>query len=182
MNTTTRTRNATTKQIDFIRTLLGRADADNGPESVNAFNEFLARPDHAFTTRDASAMIDTLLTEERNRVHAATRATAPSHEDVLAGRYAVTTGDTTTLYRVDRPDHGRWDGYTFVNEVDTDGENIRPVKGGERGKVLALIARDPVTLSRSYGQETGTCGVCGRTLTDPESITAGIGPVCAARF
>lgn len=30
----------------------------------------------------------------------------------------------------------------------------------------------------AYAQETGKCGVCGKTLKDPESIAAGIGPVC----
>jgi hypothetical protein len=34
----------------------------------------------------------------------------------------------------------------------------------------------------AYGKKTGSCGCCGRTLTDPVSVAAGIGPVCAENF
>lgn len=34
----------------------------------------------------------------------------------------------------------------------------------------------------SFGRETGTCCVCAALLTDPKSIAAGIGPVCAGRL
>jgi hypothetical protein len=34
----------------------------------------------------------------------------------------------------------------------------------------------------AYGRRTGRCCVCGRELTDTESIAAGIGPVCKAKF
>lgn len=34
----------------------------------------------------------------------------------------------------------------------------------------------------AYGKLTGVCCCCGRTLTNPDSIEAGIGPVCAAKF
>lgn len=34
----------------------------------------------------------------------------------------------------------------------------------------------------AYARESGRCCVCNRTLTDPESIENGIGPVCAGKF
>lgn len=34
----------------------------------------------------------------------------------------------------------------------------------------------------AYAKETGKCGVCNTTLTDPKSIAAGIGPVCAKKY
>jgi hypothetical protein len=34
----------------------------------------------------------------------------------------------------------------------------------------------------AYGRATGSCSCCGRELTDPVSIEAGIGPICAGRF
>lgn len=34
---------------------------------------------------------------------------------------------------------------------------------------------------RAYGELYGQCMICGRTLTNEESIEAGIGPVCASR-
>lgn len=42
-----------------------------------------------------------------------------------------------------------------------------------------ISPREAIT---NYGASTGSCGVCGRTLTDPESIALNIGPVCLARL
>lgn len=36
--------------------------------------------------------------------------------------------------------------------------------------------------AKEFGALYGTCCVCGRTLTDENSIEAGIGPICASRF
>lgn len=34
----------------------------------------------------------------------------------------------------------------------------------------------------AYGQKTGQCGCCGRTLTAADSIRNNIGPICAEKF
>lgn len=44
------------------------------------------------------------------------------------------------------------------------------------------VARDPRAAAIAYGKEFGLCSVCGRELSDPESVAAGIGPVCRERF
>lgn len=54
-----------------------------------------------------------------------------------------------------------------------------PVKTAKA--VVAKIAVDPEAASRAYGREIGSCGRCGRRLTDEESRAAGIGPVCAGK-
>lgn len=36
--------------------------------------------------------------------------------------------------------------------------------------------------AKAYGRETGVCCNCGAELTDPKSIEAGIGPICASRI
>jgi hypothetical protein len=36
--------------------------------------------------------------------------------------------------------------------------------------------------AKEYGSLYGTCCNCGRTLTDEQSIAAGIGPICASKF
>jgi Family of unknown function (DUF6011) len=36
--------------------------------------------------------------------------------------------------------------------------------------------------SQAFGREFGVCCQCGRLLTNPDSIAAGIGPICAGRF
>lgn len=48
-------------------------------------------------------------------------------------------------------------------------------------RILAA-ASDPRAAAIAYGQRTGTCSVCHRLLTDPESVDAGIGPVCASKY
>lgn len=47
---------------------------------------------------------------------------------------------------------------------------------------LLELAGDPAGVARLYGQRTGVCCCCGRELTDPQSIAAGIGPICASKW
>lgn len=44
------------------------------------------------------------------------------------------------------------------------------------------IAKDPLHHAKIHGIKYGKCSVCNRDLTDPESIEAGIGPICASNF
>jgi hypothetical protein len=113
---------------------------------------------------------------EKRKQWAAERADMP---DVPAGRYAVENEEgILRFYRVDRPEAGKWAGYTFVKIMASDEEH--PVRGTAAKAVLAKIAADPLAAMKRYGHEIGSCGKCGRTLTDPASIAAGIGPVCEA--
>ena len=48
-------------------------------------------------------------------------------------------------------------------------------------QVLAFIA-DPKAAAIAYGIETGVCCICNATLTNKESIEAGIGPICATKM
>lgn len=47
---------------------------------------------------------------------------------------------------------------------------------------LLAIAANPADVLRVKGKETGRCCCCGRELTDPESVAAGIGPICASKW
>lgn len=81
---------------------------------------------------------------------------------------------------------GRWQNWVFVKEADSESRlgSQRP-DATYRGKYeaeLAEIAKDPLAAAIAFGKETGQCCVCGRTLTNPDSIEAGIGPICASRF
>jgi hypothetical protein len=98
---------------------------------------------------------------------------------VRPGRYAVTIDGTLKFYKVDQGKEGtRWAGRTFVSVQASD--ELFPVRNpNARQEILNLIARDPEAAMRRYGQELGSCGHCGRTLTDENSRAAGIGPVCA---
>lgn len=174
--TTTIAPEATARQVAYIKTLRRRIHGPERPDNETALTEALG----SMTRQQASAYIDHLRQQDKERLRQdSSRFDA---DTVPAGRYALTTEGQTTFYQVDRPTQGRWDGWTFLNLIHAGGSRIRPVKGAERGRVLALIAQDHAAASRAYGQHTGVCGVCSRTLTNPESVAAGIGPVCASRL
>lgn len=108
--------------------------------------------------------------------------------DVPQGRYGllepvtkhVAVPDRWRFYQVDRPT-GRWAGYTFVSALASDDKH--PIRDrARRQAILERIAENPAKAARDYGQQTGRCGVCNRLLTDPESISRGMGSICAARF
>tara|TARA_R100000908_G_C3743966_1_gene139767 strand:+ start:683 stop:1288 length:606 start_codon:yes stop_codon:yes gene_type:complete len=48
-------------------------------------------------------------------------------------------------------------------------------------KIKKLISDPEMTVKR-YGIETGQCCICSRTLTNPESIKLGMGPICRTSF
>lgn len=76
--------------------------------------------------------------------------------------------------------------------TDDEGEYMGKVMGGrflaarectpaKAEQIVAACANPKDALVR-YGRELGSCGLCGRTLVDPVSIEAGIGPICAEKF
>lgn len=56
---------------------------------------------------------------------------------------------------------------------------VRDCPAELQAQVLEVL-QDPKAAAIKHGRLTGNCACCGRTLTDPASIAAGIGPVCAA--
>lgn len=90
------------------------------------------------------------------------------------------------------PAHGRNAGCLYVKFF---GEYAGKIKDGvfmpyslsteDRAEVLKelrAMAEDPEGAAMRHGRETGSCSVCGRTLTVKASIEAGIGPVCATKW
>lgn len=53
---------------------------------------------------------------------------------------------------------------------------------GAARALLAEFEGAPLAAAMRYGKLSGRCCSCGRELTDPESIDAGIGPICAGKF
>lgn len=181
---------ASTAQMDYLLSLLDERDVPADARelmSQRARNQLKANQDQGDRARiedgislpRASEFIARL--KERPRKTSQTPATAGREQglpDVPAGRYALREADgVTRFYRVDRPEEGRWAGWTFLKIQASD--DLHPIKDRVRkGEVLRAIAADPAAASKLYGQELGHCGVCGRTLTDETSREYGIGPVC----
>lgn len=57
----------------------------------------------------------------------------------------------------------------------------RECPGEIQTQVVAVI-NDPAGAAKLSGLQTGSCSCCGRELTDPESVAAGIGPICARKW
>lgn len=103
--------------------------------------------------------------------------------DIPDGHYAVTGQDgTTDFYRVSTGDaDGQWAGRRFVNLQLSD--NYERIPATVRESVINKIRlAGPREAAIRYGKEIGKCAICHRTLTNPDSIERGIGPICADRY
>lgn len=67
---------------------------------------------------------------------------------------------------------------------ECDGEHSKIIFVYAPGIVATLNPGDRMTLDAAvnFGVLYGTCCNCGKLLTNPESIEAGLGPICAAKF
>ena len=59
---------------------------------------------------------------------------------------------------------------------------ISVAQAGKLKDDLLAIEADPERAAVLYGKASGNCSICGRDLTDPESIERGIGPICAGKY
>ena len=198
---------ATQNQISYICDLLDRKnlfaeptffdmcnamDADELAATIQRYKDQLPR----ITKARASQIIDSLVKlpvkEETKRASEGGRSTPGEGgrstfiTKVPAGRYAVEGSDgTTDFYKVDKPEKGRWEGYTFVKLLIASGghgiESLseQNIRGAAAKTILARIEEAGIEESmKAFGHAIGSCGRCGRVLTNEESRELGIGPVC----
>jgi hypothetical protein len=166
-------------QADLIKAMCSERDIT----PAMLLNVFPTRPT---TFAEAGKVIEWL--KGQTKAAATTPSPAPSAQapvdlatyrqtpgkKVKAIRYALRDEDgTVKFYRV-KP--GAKSGFFFVDVQASD--DLSPVRNyGAKTAILARIANDPDAALALYGQELGSCGHCGRTLTS-EYRKLGIGPVC----
>tara|TARA_R110000868_G_scaffold409516_1_gene695189 strand:- start:456 stop:1112 length:657 start_codon:yes stop_codon:yes gene_type:complete len=73
-----------------------------------------------------------------------------------------------------------------------DGVYLGKVAGGrlftsrdcttEAAERITAVSSDPKQAAVAYGMKFGACSVCGRQLTDSDSVARGIGPICAENY
>lgn len=171
---------ATEKQINFINRLKTERDV---PEQLINDQRQLWR-EGRFTVREASNFIDQLL--------ALPKIKSTPAADVPEGMHRDAHG---TIYKVQRAVHGSGNLYAkmlkwvYSCECESTDEHVAQcekevtfvyVPGGLR--TLSEATRMTLDDARQWGLMYGNCVRCGRTLTDENSIAAGIGPVCAAKW
>jgi len=179
----------TEKQAGFIRSLLSQL----GTVNVDlAFTETYSKMDR----REASAAIDGLLLRLRAEGVSPSVTEGESEYALPVGYFTVafTDGDHRT-FRVKDIVSGKLAGRRIIsylagpnNESDyvgcgfvtASGVSLWRRFGSESSLVQAIevLSGDPAAAQMGYAMESGNCYRCGRLLTDPESITLGIGPVC----
>lgn len=82
-------------------------------------------------------------------------------------------------------------GAIYVTE-QASGQYLGKVMGGKFLKVrectdeqqarIVEVCTDPKSAAIAYGRKFGVCCVCARELSDPASVAAGIGPICADNY
>lgn len=90
------------------------------------------------------------------------------------------------FYQIDKPIDGKWKGYTFIKRLigggDDGGYRKVDVPSSTRNGIMARIERDFKKAMLDFGLQSGSCGHCGRALSNPESLARGIGPICAGKM
>ena len=96
-------------------------------------------------------------------------------KEISEGFYALNEDE---IYQVVRSKAGRLSAKVLVG---TQSGGRWEYEAGAIAKLKPEM-RMSIDDAKKYGKETGSCLVCGRTLTNPISIENGIGPICAERF
>lgn len=75
---------------------------------------------------------------------------------------------------------------TYYGRITPQGRAYwRNIPDSVLDEVKALLKEfeaDPKAAMLVQGTRTGSCCICGRELTDPESVALGIGPICGGRW
>ncbi|MCI0393259.1 MAG: DUF6011 domain-containing protein, partial [Acidobacteria bacterium] len=81
--------------------------------------------------------------------------------------------------------------YRFIGRVDAGGElhlfsKVRAYETPERiarlRRAFEILNSGVAEAGQAYARQSGNCWRCNRLLTTPESLDAGIGPVCAEKM
>ena len=149
---------ATEKQVQFIARLV--EEREISPVGTARLLLEMWEPDR--TRETATVLIDALMALPRVE-----KAPAPSGLHVLDGE----------VYRV-VVSQGSGRPYALLLVEAPGAFEYAP------GAVRRLSEDTLMTLeeARDYGVRYGVCAACGRTLTNPESIEYGIGPICRTRY
>ena len=88
------------------------------------------------------------------------------------------------------PEHGKNPGFIYIKHQGEYAGKVSPQgvfsKAFETSPdtvtLITLVGKDPLAEAVRHGHKTGDCAVCGRRLSDEESVQRGIGPVCAKNY
>lgn len=185
-------RAALMRQAAFIDSLFSQLFAIQGKEVKEEEKDYAVKsytPEFFdnLTTRESidkqfkgnSALIDRLKLElDKAKQEARKNAPVAVKQEAAQDGYYV-HGDTFVCVKWNRAGTGQyatvWDGSSWEYDGRESRKLVADVKAG---KLSPMTPED----AKRFGDLYGTCFKCSRTLTDPESIAQGYGPVCAGRM
>ena len=167
------------KQIKFIETLA--SERVNGKTYVETqVATYKGKTLETITSKAASDIIGVLLKEPKVAKMAA--ASGPKNFVKEIGMY---TGSDGNLYKVQESkwNPGKFYAKRLVLHTNSEGVSYGKFEYDPSGmKKISPESKMALGEAVAYGQKFGVCCNCGATLTDPNSIAAGIGPICAGKF
>lgn len=133
------------------------------------------------TSKQASEMIDALKFIKREAAQEKRRSAPKGKAPKAEPNPGMYRDDEGTIYRVYL---GQQSGKMLVKQVVGDKASGYSYEymGAAAYRLPAGVTPLSLGEAKEWGRMTGTCCVCARRLDNPESVDAGIGPVCAGRM
>lgn len=153
------------KQWPYVHKMIGQAATPAAPRPAG-FGPIVAMMDKAFSGTQFPRFdfeCDGL----------ALRMTRNGKQSKTPGAVAIVTA--TKSYS-DRLYYGR---------IDRDGTLVLSDNGKKLPSLevsLRAIVQDPALVARSFARRFSRCGFCDQDLTNPNSVAAGYGPICAGNY
>jgi hypothetical protein len=137
----------------------------------------------------AQARVDAAPAVDMSKIEAAFATARQNAKDLGAMGIRWLTLRLDTFKFLDAPAKGQYSAAVLVREGDAklgriaDGKFVRSFSCDDptEARILAAAA-DPKAAAIAYGMKYSSCSICGRELTNAESIKLGIGPICAGKF
>lgn len=179
---------ATDKQIAFIEKLMTQIGqktegiTSEEAQGARGANEMIRKhlASNGISKRQASNLIETLI--RTSNINFGTPAT-PIQTPTRAPRVEAPIGIYREGEKIFCVRKARQSERVYAYElINIEGRN--PRWEYVAGKVYELKVEDMISLevAQQYGRRTGICCICGRFLTDNESVAKGIGPVCEQKY
>lgn len=169
MTLTLTTNPATDSQMSYIASLMDKVYGDNAPEA------YLALVESEITRKQASEKIDAL------RAMLYSTPAQPKPTVTVPDGIHYTDG---TVYRIRTSKSGNQYAERLLTQIEREA-NEGKAWVYEGRKPLAGLSSDTVLTfqqAKAYGKMYGICADCGKLLTNPDSVEAGIGPVCIKKW
>lgn len=163
---------ASDKQINFIRGLMGEREVTE--EQRKKAEEQI---EVGLDMEQASKWITRLKELPKKTTGGKNGLNGSLAKEPKAGMYKTVDGTILRVYL------GQQSGRMLVKKLVGAGDDWGYEYVGAAAYRLPADATPlPLEEAKKFGKMTGTCCVCARRLDVPESVEAGIGPVCSKKF